>query len=230
MHELLAEVATDSEDYRRDQALDLFNKITLHHYPDKTKSRSSYLPLLELREKESPEDYYGLIYLAQEYCYRGFYNKSIEKFEKILTNFSDKLDSLSKASCYLFLGDDYTYLNDYKKAIDSYLQASYIEPTYREPYINLAKLYSNVKRYSETIYCLELAIKNTYRHYSWLERDTSWTYDIYDLLSQAYYYSGQKLASLGCAYKASSLAPADTRLKDNISIIENNMSEADYLR
>ena len=228
VHELLANNITDSENYLRENALNLFNSITLHHYPDMTKSRASYLMLLELREKESPEDYYGLIYLAQEYYYRGFYNKSIEKFEKCLEN-SPADAILEKASCYLFLGDDYVQKHDYKKAIENYTQANYIEPTYREPYINLAKVYIIVKRYAEAIECLKLAVKNTYRHYSWLERDTSWTYNIYDLLSQAYYYNGQKALSLSCAYKAFLCCPADSRLKDNISIIVNSMSETDYL-
>lgn len=165
VHELLANISTDSEFYPKENALKLFNSVTLHHYPDMTKSRTSYLSLLELREKESPEDYYGLIYLAQEYYYRGFYDKSVEKFEKILSKFPS-IDSLEKASCYLFLGDDYMEKHEYKKAIESYIQASYIEPTYREPYINLAKAYLMVKRYAEAIESLKLAIKNTYRHYS----------------------------------------------------------------
>ena len=50
------------------------DKIYLHHYPDPTKSRGSYLGLLKLRTEECPEDLYGLYYLAREYT---FYNDSV---------------------------------------------------------------------------------------------------------------------------------------------------------
>ena len=52
----------DNYKYEGEYNLDA-NKIYLHHYPDQTKSRSSYLKLLELRAEESPEDSYGLFYL-----------------------------------------------------------------------------------------------------------------------------------------------------------------------
>jgi glycosyltransferase involved in cell wall biosynthesis len=58
-------------DFRR--YLDLRDDIMLEHWPDKKKSRASYLPLLELRASEYPEDSWGLMYLAHEYCYRKMY-------------------------------------------------------------------------------------------------------------------------------------------------------------
>ena len=45
------------------------DEITLNHYPDNTKSRSSYLPLLELSVKEDPEDDRNMHYLGREYMY-----------------------------------------------------------------------------------------------------------------------------------------------------------------
>lgn len=120
-------------------------------------------------------------------------------------------------------------LHDYRRAIDEYLSASCIEPSYREPYIGLAKAYMAVNRHSDAIQALKLAIKNTYRHYSWLERDASWTYEIYDLLCLAYYYNGQKLESLGCAYKALSMLPSDERLKSNVQLVLDGMAETDYV-
>ena len=58
------------------------NKVYLHHYPDQTKSRGSYLALLELRAKENPDDLGGVHYLAREY---GFHD---QHFEAINTAFS----------------------------------------------------------------------------------------------------------------------------------------------
>ena len=45
------------------------DEITVNHYPDSTKSRSSYLPLLELSVKENPNDDRNMHYLGREYMY-----------------------------------------------------------------------------------------------------------------------------------------------------------------
>ena len=45
--------------------------IVLNHYPDSTKSRSSYLPLLELSVKENSENDRNMHYLGREYMYYG---------------------------------------------------------------------------------------------------------------------------------------------------------------
>ena len=51
--ELLYNEETNSNLYSYNNVLELFDEVHLHHYPDQTKSRSSYLPLLELRVKEN---------------------------------------------------------------------------------------------------------------------------------------------------------------------------------
>ena len=87
VHELLYNTKSETNNYNWNNTLDLFDDIHLHHYPDKTKSRASYLPLLELRAQEDPNDHYGLIYLAHEYYYRGKYENSINLLNRILIAF-----------------------------------------------------------------------------------------------------------------------------------------------
>ena len=45
------------------------DKIIINHYPDQTKSRNSYLKLLELSVKEEPNDDRNMHYLGREYMY-----------------------------------------------------------------------------------------------------------------------------------------------------------------
>ena len=52
--------------------------ITVNHYPDHTKSRGSYLPLLELSVKECPDDDRNMHYLGREYMFYGRWNDSID--------------------------------------------------------------------------------------------------------------------------------------------------------
>ena len=58
--------------------------IILNHYPDSTKSRSSYLPLLELSVKENPENDRNMHYLGREYMYYGKWNEAIDTLTKHL--------------------------------------------------------------------------------------------------------------------------------------------------
>ena len=58
--------------------------ITLNHYPDATKSRGSYLPLLELSVEESPLDDRNMHYLGREYMYYGKWNECIDTLLKHL--------------------------------------------------------------------------------------------------------------------------------------------------
>ena len=230
VHELLWDINRHTENYDSENELMLFNEITLHHYPDPFKSRGNYLPLLEQREAEYPDDIYGLIYLAHEYNYRGFPEKSNEKLDKVINYNKDKgiINSLEVASCYLFKGDNYTTLKQYNDAIYNYLKGIEIQPTYRELYLNLAKVYLELKQYDLAIHYIKQGLEKSYRHYTWLERDTSWTYEPYDLLCLAYYYNGDKLKSLGCAYKAYSINKDEERLKNNLELINNLIEDKDF--
>lgn len=229
VHELLINIFNNNtEEYESYQALQLFNFVHLHHYPDQTKSRSSYLPLLEVRVAAYPNDWYGKIYLAHEYFYKGFYQNSINMFSNIIENYMNHYSIVEQASCYLFLGDDYAALNNKEKAIDSYINATKIDPTYREPYLGLARVYINEEEYDKALETLKSALSISYRHYTWLERDISWTYEIFDLLCLAAYYGGKKVDSIAYAAKALSYEPENERLKNNLKLCVDNTSEQEF--
>ena len=237
VHELLFNKETNDNHYDYNNILDLFDDIHLHHYPDQTKSRSSYLPLLELRAQENPEDYYGLIYLAHEYYYRGMYEKSINLLKRIISDYKDNYNTLELASCYLFMGDSYRCLADISEdnskknayrqnAISSYQIAIDIDPTYREPYLDLAKVLLDKEDYSLAEYYVKRGLKRSFRHFTWLERDTSWSYEPYDLLCIAAFYSGNKIEAVSYAVKALSFDKENERLISNLNLCLEN---TDYI-
>ncbi len=59
-------------------------KIVMEHHPDNSKSRSQYLPLLELDAKENPHDDRSAFYLAREYYFQGRSAESIVEFKRYL--------------------------------------------------------------------------------------------------------------------------------------------------
>lgn len=132
---------------------------------------------MELRKQETPDDFYGRIYLAHEYYYRNEYQKSIDEFNEILEIFKDNpgMHGIEEASCHLFMGDCYMELENYPYAIMSYYNAIAIEPTYREPYINLGNVYIKLEMYDAAIAIVKDGLRKSYRHYTWLERNNSWS-------------------------------------------------------
>ena len=147
----------------------------------------------------------------------------------ILNEHSNISTSLEKANYYLFLGDNYKALEDFEESERMYLKAIDEDPTYREPYLNLAVILINKQSYTSAVKVLKDALNKTYRHYSWLERDTSWSYELYDLLSLASYYRGDKKDALAYAAKAVHECPNSDRLIDNVNIIIQNMDEKDFI-
>ena len=83
--ELLEKLKKNASDfiYDNEKILTLDN-ITLNHYPDKTKSRKSYLPLLKLAVKEDPTNDRNMHYLGREYMYYNENDKAIKILKKHL--------------------------------------------------------------------------------------------------------------------------------------------------
>lgn len=221
VHEMLFYLENDSERTDGNEEIIDFSDIGgvhLHHYPDWTKSRSSYLPMLELRARENPEDWFGLIYLAHEYYYKNQYENSINLLQKIIDQYADHYSSLEQASCYLFMGDSYGELQKYKEAIRCYENAIQIDNTYREPYIKLSQVLAIEKDLDRAKQVMIDGIKNSYRHYTWLERDTSWTWQPYDQLCLVCYYKGDIQESALYAAKALTYEPSNERLLNNLKL------------
>lgn len=229
VHELL--VRREQEVDENSVAIDVSELITLQHHPDVNKSRGSYLPLLEQRKAEDPDEYCGRIYLAHEYCYRGLYEKSNQELAEILEKFNDgeTMNKTDIASCYLFMGDNYYYMGEYNKALQEYDNCVQADWTYREGYLGCAKILIEKKYYDIAIWRLKNCIKNGIRHYSWLERDNSWTWEPWDMLAGACFYNGDKAESIAFAAKALTYSPQDERLITNLQACINNSTDKELV-
>ena len=227
VHEFLSRSNTKKTGYTKEEGLYLFDKIHVQHYPDSTKSRSSYLPLLELRLEENPDDLMTQMYLGHEYYYRGHYDSSIEMLHKVLAKIPEK--GIEAASCYLFIGDCFLKLGDTKEAISNYYLSMDADLTYIEPYLAIGRVFLDNKKYHCATAVVKEGLMHGVRKYSWLERDRSWSYEPWDLLAVASFYDGNKLDSLAYATKAYSFDKNDERLKNNITQILNNTNVSELL-
>lgn len=193
--------------------------ITLNHYPDHTKSRSSYLPLLELSVKECPEDDRNVHYLGREYMYYNMYDKSIKTLKKHLTlktaTWKDE-----RAASMRFIARCYYNLNNLNEARLWYDQAIKEAPHLRDALIEKAILEYEQKNYqqSENLCLQALKIKSHPKTY--INEIFSWDETPYDLLSLNCYYQEKYDYALYFIDIALEINPTNERLQNNKLILE----------
>jgi len=195
------------------------DRITVNHYPDHTKSRSSYLPLLELSVKEAPDDDRNMHYLGREYMYYGKYNEAIDTLIRHL-----KLPKATwkdeRCASMRFIARSYIALERYDEA-NMWLDKAILEaPHLRDPLIEKAYLGYILKDWNMIITCCEKALKIDFRYKSYINEPFSWDNTVYDLLSLAYFYTGNTDKALFYIDKAIDMNPTDRRLIQNKQVFE----------
>lgn len=197
--------------------------ITLKHYPDSTKSRGSYLPLLELSVKENPTDDRNMHYLGREYMYYGRWNECIDTLICHL-NLKSATWKDERAASMRFIARSYTALKRLDEA-RMWLDKAIIEAPYlRDAYIERALLEYKLENWNDVVkYCLK-ALEITTHKKTYINEVFSWDYTVYDLLSLGYYYTGYIDKSLECVKKAISMDPTNEHLLSNKKIIEDKIN------
>lgn len=194
------------------------DEITVNHYPDNTKSRGSYLPLLELSVKESPEDDRNMHYLGREYMYYGKWNACIDTLIKHLS-LKTAVWKDERAASMRFIARSYRELKRYDEA-RMWLDKAMLEAPYlRDAYVERAILEYQLENYSAVIQYCKLALQITEHAKSYINEVFSWNNTIYDLLSIAYYHTGDIDKALENVEIAIKMEPDDKRLQDNKKLI-----------
>ena len=162
------------------------NNVTLNHYPDQKKSRSSYLPLLELSVKEDPEDDRNMHYLGREYMYYGKWTEAITTLKRHL-DLKKATWQDERAASMRFISRCYKNLKNFPEARNYLDKAIKEAPHLRDAYVERAILEYELKNYEETEkYCLK-ALQITTHEKTYINETFSWDNTIYDLLAIACY-------------------------------------------
>ena len=195
------------------------DEIVINHYPDETKSRSSYLPLLELAVKESPTDDRNVHYLGREYMYYGKWNEAIDTLINHL-NLKTATWKDERSASMRFISRCYKNLKRYDEArlwLDKAIEET---PYLRDPFIERALLEYTLDNWKDVeYYCLK-ALNITKREKSYINEIFSWDYTVYDLLSLSYYNQNEKFLALKYVDKAIEMKKEDVRLEQNRKIFE----------
>lgn len=194
-------------------------EITLNHYPDNTKSRGSYLPLLELSVKENPEDDRNMHYLGREYMYYGKWNEAIDTLIRHLNLPSAKWDA-ERCASKRFIGRCYLNLNRPKEAEMWYKEAIKEASYLRESYVELASIYNNESRFEEAYELMHRAFDIKEKAPIYINEAFAWNDYIYDLMSIICFNLKLYPESLENINIALEINPNNERIKNNREIIK----------
>lgn len=192
--------------------------ITVNHYPDHNKSRSSYLPLLELSVSEDPEDDRNMHYLGREYMYYGKYQEAIDTLIKHL-QLKNATWKDERCASMRFIARCYANIKRYDEAFMWLNKAINEAPHLRDPYVETALIYYNLEDYENTIHYCQKALAITKKNKTYINETFSWNHTIYDLIAISYFNLKNYSESYNYALLARELSPKNERLIKNVEII-----------
>lgn len=193
--------------------------VQLDHHPDPAKSRSQYLPLLELSVREAPEDDRNVHYLGREYMYRGRWDDCIRTLKGHLA-MPTALWRDERAASMRYIAKSYWEKGEPGLARDWYLRAITEAPHLREPYMDLALMLYRQEEWEGVLYFTACALAITVRPRSYICEAEAWGSLPHDLRAMAFYYTGDCRSAAVEAEKALELEPENPRLRENLEILK----------
>lgn len=182
--------------------------LEIHHHPDPSKSRSQYLPLLELAVREAPHDDRNQFYLAREYFFAG--NHTLAQF-----HFSEHY-RLSEWPPERAANRRYMAKLRPNVAEQFLYQAVAEAPNRREAWVDLASLYHARQDWEACRGAALMALRITEKPLEYLCEAEAWGWLPHDLLALASYHLGDRVMAVRHGEVACELAPADERLRGNL--------------
>jgi glycosyltransferase involved in cell wall biosynthesis len=160
----------DINEITPDRILDLRDKFVVHHFPDTSKPRDWYNPLIEERVKENPNQmsrYYYAMWLDQnpntqlQAC-NEFVKIICEPNDRSITKYERAEAARRAAIIYHYIGDDVSCENCLKRGL-------VISPTSSILYVEYAKLKCIQKDRKSVEYLMNKAIE--YKDFGWFIKD-----------------------------------------------------------
>lgn len=188
--------------------------VKLVHRPDGSKSRAQYLPLLEKATREEPQNDRNSFYLGREYYFRAMY-KEAEK--ELLRHLSLPAATWAeeRSASRRFLAKSQVMLGKKQAARQNFIMGVGEYPYSREPWIALGEFLYSDEDWQGAIWAMQNALAIPRPSSSYLNDPASFSSYPYDILSVAYFKTGDTLSALECADAALFLSPGDARISAN---------------
>jgi glycosyltransferase involved in cell wall biosynthesis len=182
--------------------------LEIHHYPDNSKSRSQYLPLLKLAVEEDPKDDRNQFYLARELFFAGDYDLSKYHFGRHLDL---SVWNPERAASYRYLA------KMVPETTESYLYRAIAEDPYRrESWVDLAQYYYGKQNWLACRDTASRALAIKEKPLDYLCEAEAWGWLPHDLMAIASYHLGDKATAWHHGGEAVRLNMNDNRLRNNL--------------
>jgi glycosyltransferase involved in cell wall biosynthesis len=190
--------------------------VKIWQFPD-AKDKKGDLPLLIESCNEWPHDARLRAYLAREYMYQGQFDKSAITYKEFLSMSWDKVER----------GQALVNLSTVEpQNKEFWLRMASIEtPGHREPLVALAQYYYDKKDWSKCYKAAKDALAITKHPMDYTCTPEAWGWQPHDLLSIAAWNMGLYLESLEQSKLALLRSPEDTRLQNNLKLVEDFIKE-----
>lgn len=188
----------------------VFPEMRIHHYPDHTKSRGQYLPLLKWSVEEDPDNDRNAHYYARELMYYGQYEESAKEFRRHLALPSARWDA-ERAASYRYLA-----VCEPDRAVEHLESAIKECPHIREPWIELAKYYYAREDWEKCYESAKKALEIKERSHAYLMMSWAWDWTPWDLAAIAAYHLEKFDEAFEYGLQALKHAPDDERLTNNL--------------
>ena len=185
--------------------------LEIHHHPDHTKSRSSYLPLLELSVQEDPDDDRNAFYFARELY---FYNQP----ERAAAEFKRHL-SLPRAVWAPERARSMRYLAAIEEGQrEQWLLKACAEcPERREGWVELSLYHYLREEWEAALAAAKRSLEITEKPLEYLCEEFAWGSDPYDLAAVSAHHLGLKEKAIEYGEQALACSPEDERLIKNLA-------------
>ena len=217
VHEVLTWVGSGAEPPIR-----LLPGIQLEHYPDESKSRAQYLPLLELSVREAPNDDRNMHYLGREYLYAHRWDDCIRTLQRHLAlptaTWRDE-----RCASMRYIARAYMEKGDVTEAQRWYFRAIAESPELREPWMDMAWLQYRQENWDGVLYftAAALALPETPENYITESKNRGAL--PHDLRSIALWHTQRQVEAAGECRTALSFEPENARLRGNLALFERSM-------
>jgi glycosyltransferase involved in cell wall biosynthesis len=200
--------------YGIEEKQDWIAGIETHHHPDPTKSRSQYLPLLEMSVKEDPYNDRNAFYYGRELYFYGRYIEASQELKRHL-ELPTAHWAPERAASMRFIGKSLPAEAEiwFRKAIDQ-------APGRREPYVDLTKLYYQRQDWEKCLEAAESALAIKEKPLEYLCEAEAWGAAPYDYAAISAYWTGDFEKAVRYAKSAVEIDPSDERLQKNVIVCE----------
>ena len=191
--------------------------LQIHHYPDGTKSRGQYFPLLYLAVQEDRLDDRNAFYYARELFYRGAYASATKEFKRYL-ELPKAVWGPERSAAYRFLA------KCNPKIADTYLIGAIREaPDRREPYVDFSKWCYENKMWSDCYNYALTALRIKEKPLDYLCEDFAWGALPYDLAAISAWHLKKYSKAVQYINKALEIEPGNERFLNNLAFFKTKI-------